>query len=221
MLIHFFIPDAALREALQEQWAQDAPYTVEEGKDLALSLKTAACLVIDEAVCTKNNLKILSDAGAISNIIFFLGDAEKYASPAWVSESFAKPFRLGHVLARLQFYQHNNSRPSSRPETFGSYIFEPDSRQVTDQRTNSVIRLTEKESQLLATLAQSQTAIDREALLAAVWGYDSQIDTHTLETHIYQLRRKLDPQGEGTQWLVNEQGAYRLNRQPLKTTGDA
>lgn len=221
MLIHLFIPDAALRDAFQEQGAQDAPGTVEEGKDLDLSLSTATCLVIDEAACTKNNLKILSDAGAISNIIFFLGDAEKYGSPPWVSEFFAKPFRLGDVLARLQFYQHNNSRPSSKPEIFGTYTFEPDSRQVTDQRTNNIIRLTEKESQLLAALAQSPSAMDREALLAAVWGYDSQIDTHTLETHIYQLRRKLDPQGEGTQWLVNEQGAYRLNRQPLKTTGEA
>ena len=71
--------------------------------------------------------------------------------------------------------------------------------------------LTEKETALLVFLGHSHEPVTRRDILAAVWGYDENIDTHTLETHIYQLRRKLD--GKDENWLINEAGAYRLARE--------
>jgi len=219
VLIHLFIPDIALRLALLEQAGFSDGCNVEEGNDLHASLQSGALIVLDEAACTTSNLKILLDAKVQNKIIYLHSPTEKTATPGWVSESFIKPFRLGDLLARLQSFQNSSLRDQYKPCTFGPYKFEFESRQVTDTRSNAVIRLTEKESQLLNALAQNETALDRESLLAAVWGYDNQIDTHTLETHIYQLRRKLDPEGEGHNWLVNEQGAYRLNRHltPIKS----
>ena len=65
----------------------------------------------------------------------------------------------------------------------------------------------------MAYLGQSPQPVSREELLAAVWGYDARIDTHTLETHIYRLRRKLDPGEKGIHVILSEQGAYSLNRE--------
>jgi DNA-binding response OmpR family regulator len=94
----------------------------------------------------------------------------------------------------------------------GVYRLEPQNRQMIQTENGTVIRLTEKETALLDYLAQSTAPVTREELLAAIWGYDGRIDTHTLETHIYQLRRKLDPEEKGDDLLVNEGGSYRLKR---------
>jgi len=92
--------------------------------------------------------------------------------------------------------------------TFGPYRLESQNRRVLRDNEADPIRLTEKETALLVYLAQNKTPSTRQDILANVWGYDERIDTHTLETHIYQLRRKLDREGEN--WLLSEAGAYRL-----------
>ena len=115
--------------------------------------------------------------------------------------------RLGEILDRLNFY-----RQAVTPLSFGPFRLEPQKRQVMLTTTGEIVRLTEKESALLANLAESDKPLAREDLLAAVWDYDARIDTRTLETHIYQLRRKLDPDGKGTEWILHEDGGYRLRR---------
>ena len=79
---------------------------------------------------------------------------------------------------------------------FGSYRLEPSLRHIVIETDGTVIRLTEKETHLLEYLGRNKQPVAREELLAAIWGYDARIDTHTLETHIYHLRRKLDPEGK-------------------------
>jgi DNA-binding response OmpR family regulator len=211
-----FIPDRVLREALLEQWNGVGLGAVAEGSDLAAALKSDAvsALILDEAVFDKKNLKLLSEAASDGKKkrLFLLGASAKDLDTGYITETFPKPLRLGHVLSRLQFYLQAAPRLNSAPVLFGPYRFEPQNRQVVSQENATVIRLTEKETALLEQLSQSDVAVTREELLASIWGYGQQIDTHTLETHIYQLRRKLDPQGTGANWLVNEQGAYRLNR---------
>jgi len=91
---------------------------------------------------------------------------------------------------------------------FGPYRLELQTRCLRRGDEASPIRLTEKESALLAFLAQSKTPVAKKEILANIWGYDEQIDTHTLETHIYQLRRKMDKEGEN--WIINEAGTYQL-----------
>lgn len=73
------------------------------------------------------------------------------------------------------------------------------------------LTLTEKECALLAALAGEHPApVTREALLADVWGMRHEIDTHTLETHIYRLRSKLSTATEPPADIVTLGGAYRL-----------
>ena len=102
-------------------------------------------------------------------------------------------------------------RLRATPLTFGPYRLEPQNRRLSIAGTETVIRLTEKETALLEYLGHRKAPVPREELLAAIWGYDGRIDTHTLETHIYQLRRKLDAEGKGADLLRNENGAYCLD----------
>lgn len=74
------------------------------------------------------------------------------------------------------------------------------------------IALTDKESELLAALLMASTpdGIAREALLKQIWGYHEQIDSHTLETHIYRLRTKLQPALHAGQGILTTPQGYRL-----------
>jgi DNA-binding response OmpR family regulator len=115
---------------------------------------------------------------------------------------------LGHLATRLRYYLETAPLLRDRVIAFGPHRLEPQNRRILRGDETEAIRLTEKETALLVFLAQSKEPATRKDILASVWGYDERIDTHTLETHIYQLRRKLDSSGEN--WLINEAGTYRL-----------
>ena len=176
--------------------------------------ETSLILLIDEAAADKKHLKALHETefDRKKKRIFFLGEAKSDWDKDFITESFGKPIRLGHLLARMQFYSQAAPRLLGATLVFGPYRFEPYNRQIVKEANGDIIRLTEKETALLDYIGQSETPLSREELLSMIWGYDAQIDTHTLETHIYQIRRKLNPDGIGTNWLLNEQGFYRLNR---------
>ena len=132
-----------------------------------------------------------------------------------VTETFAKPVRLGHLLTRVRYYLETAPLLRDRAIAFGPWRLEPQNRRLTRDNDAEPVRLTEKETALLVYLAQSKEPATRRDILANVWGYDERIDTHTLETHIYQLRRKLEGGGKegGENWLVFEDGAYHLARE--------
>ncbi len=76
---------------------------------------------------------------------------------------------------------------------------------------NKKVRLTEKETNILKFLYHSQEGVvAREVLLHEVWGYHAEVTTHTLETHIYRLRQKIEPDPTNVRLLVTESGGYRL-----------
>ena len=73
------------------------------------------------------------------------------------------------------------------------------------------MRLTEKETAILRYLYRSgQNPVSREVLLQEVWGYNSGVTTHTLETHIYRLRQKIEKDPANAALLVTEAGGYKL-----------
>lgn len=117
----------------------------------------------------------------------------------------ARP-RLGHILDQL-----NVARAPLQTDHYavGLYLFMPvDSLLALGERT---IRLTEKERDiLLALLKAPNHRIDRKAMLDQVWGYASDVETHTLETHIYRLRQKMEEDPAKPAILVTEGDGYRL-----------
>ncbi|KEG21321.1 response regulator transcription factor [Bartonella bacilliformis] len=123
-----------------------------------------------------------------------------------------KPFRFAVLLARiraqLRQYEHNEDTVFH----IGPYNFKPGRKLLIDQQNNH-IRLTEKESAILKYLycTRKNQVISRETLLEQIWGYNEQIVTHTLETHIYRLRKKIEKDPANAQILITDQNGYRLN----------
>ena len=128
------------------------------------------------------------------------------------SDCIAKPFRMGELLARLraQLRQFDNSADAS--VTIGAYVFRPSAKALEDVARGKRIRLTEKETAMLKFLYRANgEAVARTVLLGEVWGYNAAATTHTLETHIYRLRQKIEADPSNATLLLTEGGGYRLN----------
>ena len=121
------------------------------------------------------------------------------------------PIKMGTVLNFIRRLADRGAL-NTLPEqvAIGPYLYEPrKSRLIKDDRS---LPLTDKERDILAALWQAPDhALDREALLKAVWAYADGVETHTLETHIYRLRQKMEDDPGDPRWLVNHAGMYRLN----------
>jgi DNA-binding response OmpR family regulator len=122
-----------------------------------------------------------------------------------------KPFRLAELTARLRAQIRAHETSEDAVLVIGPYHFRPGSRSLHDPLENRRIRLTDKEAAVLKYLYRSGgKPVGRQTLLREVWGYAKGASTHTVETHIYRLRRKIEPEATSVRILVNEDGGYRL-----------
>ena len=129
---------------------------------------------------------------------------------AGADDYLIKPFRISELLARLRVQMRSLERSENARWTIGPYTFHPAKKILQDAANKRRIRLTDKESNILKHLYQAGTPVSRLTLLQEVWGYNPSASTHTLETHIYRLRQKLEPVPGQTCLLMTENGGYRL-----------
>ena len=122
----------------------------------------------------------------------------------------AKPFRAAELLARLRAQLRIFDRSEQVVFPVGPYTFRPAKKLLQDAAKNRRIRLTDKETAVLKYLYRSEAAVNRQILMHEVWGYNSTVTTHTLETHIYRLRQKIEADPANPALLVTEGGGYRL-----------
>jgi DNA-binding response OmpR family regulator len=122
----------------------------------------------------------------------------------------AKPFRAHELLARLHAQLRNFDRSEEAVFPVGPYTFRPAKKLLHDSAKNRRIRLTDKETAVLKFLYRSEAAVNRQILMHEVWGYNSSVTTHTLETHIYRLRQKIESDPANPSLLITEGGGYRL-----------
>jgi DNA-binding response OmpR family regulator len=128
------------------------------------------------------------------------------------NDYIAKPFRLNELLARLRAQLRIFENSEDAVFSIGPYTFRPSAKLLQDPAKNRRIRLTEKEAAILKFLYRAGTrAVARQVLLNEVWGYNAAVTTHTLETHIYRLRQKIEPDPANARLLVTEGGGYRLD----------
>jgi DNA-binding response OmpR family regulator len=121
-----------------------------------------------------------------------------------------KPFRFAVLAARIRAQLRSHEQSEDAVFRVGPYEFRPAAKLLIDERGKK-IRLTEKETNILKYLYRAgPQAVSREELLAEVWGYNAGVTTHTLETHIYRLRQKIEPDPGAARLLVTEAGGYRL-----------
>jgi DNA-binding response OmpR family regulator len=127
------------------------------------------------------------------------------------NDYITKPFRLGVLLARIRAQLRQHERSEDAVFNLGPYSFRPAAKMLVCPDTDNKIRLTEKEAAILKYLLRSgNSVIGRDELLNEVWGYNSGVTTHTLETHVYRLRQKLEKDPSNAEILVTEPGGYRL-----------
>ncbi|MFC3692446.1 response regulator transcription factor [Chenggangzhangella methanolivorans] len=129
---------------------------------------------------------------------------------AGANDYVAKPVRFAVLLARIRAQLRSHEASEDAIFTIGPYTFKPGGKVlVTDK--NAKIRLTEKETAILRFLYRAgSSVVGRETLLQEVWGYNSGVTTHTLETHVYRLRQKIEADPSNARLLVTEAGGYKL-----------
>lgn len=129
---------------------------------------------------------------------------------AGANDYVTKPFKVAVLLARIRAQLRSHEQSEGAVFHLGGYEFRPSAKLLIDQ-SQKKIRLTEKETNILKYLYRAgEKPVSREELLAEVWGYNAGVTTHTLETHVYRLRQKIEPDPSNAKLLLTEAGGYRL-----------
>ncbi len=159
--------------------------------------------------------RLMRRNGVKSPIIMLTGadtDADTILGlDAGANDYITKPFRLGVLLARLRAHMRQHERSDDAVFTIGPYSFQPGAKLLLETETNKKVRLTDKEAAILKYLYRTGgKVVGRDVLLDEVWGYNAGVTTHTLETHVYRLRQKIEEDPSNARILLTEPGGYRL-----------
>jgi DNA-binding response OmpR family regulator len=129
---------------------------------------------------------------------------------AGANDYVTKPYKFAVLLARIRVQMRDYEHSEGAVFRLGAYEFRPAAKMLVDPQGKK-IRLTEKETNILKYLYRAgEKPVSREELLAEVWGYNAGVTTHTLETHVYRLRQKIEPDPATAHLLLTEAGGYRL-----------
>ena len=220
--------DAALRQTLAEQLSLDgefSPAEAETAKDAEEMLTGPEsrydAVLLDIGLPDGDGRELcarLRKQGLKIPVIMLTGaDAEQdvvRGLDAGANDYIAKPFRLNELLARVRAQLRVFDNSEDAVFNIGPYMFRPSAKLLLEPARNRKIRLTEKESAILKFLYRAAgRPVGRQVLLNEVWGYNSAVTTHTLETHIYRLRQKIEPDPSRTRLLLTDGGGYRLDAQ--------
>ena len=129
---------------------------------------------------------------------------------AGANDYVVKPFKFAVLLARIRAQLRQYEASEDAIFQIGPYTFRPGAKVLVNDR-GSKLKLTEKETAILRYLYRAGArVVSRDVLLAEVWGYNATVTTHTLETHIYRLRQKIEANPSTARILVTEPGGYKL-----------
>ena len=190
--------DSELREALVEQLALHEEFESIAVDNGTKGIQTAKAGQIDLVIA----IIMLTGHNTDSDTILGLESG--------ANDYVTKPFRFAVLLARIRAQLRQYEASEDAVFTIGPYTFRPSSKILLNPN-GSKMRLTEKETAILRYLYRAgQRPVSRETLLQEVWGYNSGLTTHTLETHIYRLRQKVEKDAASPAILVTEAGGYKL-----------
>ncbi len=214
--------DEDLREALADQLVLTEDFDVFEadsgGKGLERAKESLYDLVILDVglpdMDGRELCRLMRKQGVKCPIVMLTGhdsDSDTILGlDAGANDYVSKPFKFPVLLARIRAQLRQHEQSEDAVFTLGPYTFKPAAKMLIDENDKK-IRLTEKETNILKFLYRAQDGVvARDVLLHEVWGYNAGVTTHTLETHIYRLRQKIEPDPGNARLLVTESGGYRL-----------
>ncbi|WP_128254912.1 response regulator transcription factor [Falsirhodobacter deserti] len=214
--------DDDLREALSEQLVMTEDFDVFEAGTGADGMEKAKAshhdlVILDVGLPDTDGRELcrrMRKAGVKSPILMLTGhdsDADTILGlDSGANDYVTKPFKFPVLLARIRAQLRTHEQSEDAVFQLGPYSFRPAQKLLVDDNDRKV-RLTEKETNILKFLYRAtQGVVPRDVLLHEVWGYNAGVTTHTLETHIYRLRQKIEPDPSNARLLVTESGGYRL-----------
>ena len=212
--------DADLREALAEQLELEGFRVVQAGAGEAGAAAALAerpdLLILDVDLPDMDGRDLcrrLRGEGVAAPILMLTGAAEDADAirglDSGADDYVGKPFRFAVLMARIRAHLRSHEQSEAAVFPIGPYKFHPAQKLLLDDRGRKV-RLTEKETSILKYLyRKGGEPVGREELLTEVWGYNAGVSTHTLETHVYRLRQKVEPPG-ADKLILTDGGGYRL-----------
>jgi len=215
--------DETLRQSLSEQLRLHEEFVTVDAASGAEALEVVKHQYFDAILLDvglpdmdgRETCRLIRRAGVKAPVIMLTAadsDADTILGlDAGANDYVTKPFRLGVLLARVRAQLRQHEQSEDAVFTIGPYEFRPAAKMLNLSGSNRRIRLTEKETAILKFLYRAgDKAVGRDILLNEVWGYNAGVTTHTLETHVYRLRQKIETDPAKAQILVTEPGGYRL-----------
>ncbi|HTN41970.1 MAG TPA: response regulator transcription factor [Asticcacaulis sp.] len=214
--------DDELREALAEQLELHEEFKVIQAANGTEGLKLGKSVNADLILLDvdlpdmdgREACRLLRKGGLTTPVIMLTGQTSDSDTilglDAGANDYVTKPFRFAVLLARIRAQVRSHETSEDATFRIGPYEFKPALKVLVDQ-TQKKTRLTEKETNILKYLYRAGgKPITREELLTEVWGYNAGVTTHTLETHVYRLRQKIEPDPANARLLMTDAGGYRL-----------
>jgi DNA-binding response OmpR family regulator len=214
--------DDILREALGEQLVMTEDFDVFEAASGSEAMARVKGELFDLVILDvglpdtdgRELCRLMRKQGVKCPVLMLTGhdtDADTILGlDAGANDYVTKPFKFPVLLARIRAQLRTHEQSEDAVFQLGPYTFKPAQKMLVTENDKKV-RLTEKETNILKFLYRaSERVVPRDVLLHEVWGYNAGVTTHTLETHIYRLRQKIEPDPSNAQILVTESGGYRL-----------
>ena len=214
--------DELLREALKEQFSLHDEFEVSEAPTATLGVKAVKADHADLVILDVNlpdmdgreACKLMRRNGYRGPVIMLTAQSSESDTilglDSGANDYVTKPFRFAVLLARIRAHLRQHEHSEDAVFKVGPYTFKPSAKMLVRQ-DNRRVRLTEKETAIIKFLLRSgEQIVSRDVLLQDVWGYNAGVTTHTLETHVYRLRQKIERDPSHAEILVTEGGGYKL-----------
>ncbi len=214
--------DNDLREALAEQLSVHEEFLISTVNTstagiAAVKVDTIDLVIMDVGLPDMDGreaVKVMRKNGFKGPVIMLTGndtDADAVLGlESGANDYVTKPFRFAVLLARIRAHLRQHEGSEDAIFKLGPYSFRPSAKLLVNEKGGK-LRLTEKETAILRYLYRAgEKTVSRDILLQEVWGYNSNVTTHTLETHIYRLRQKIERDPSVARLLVTETGGYKL-----------
>jgi hypothetical protein len=155
----------------------------------------------EEALNNKEDNKIINNSNSLKVCAF------KNKNPSYNFDAFLEtPFSLKEINSTVENVVAKKVFSNNSLIKIKKYFLNKNEKKLSNKEKEII--LTEKEIQLLELFLNNNKPIPKDRILSSVWNYSSNADTHTVETHIYRLRKKINDKFSDENFIINSKDGY-------------